>query len=169
MPPAPVKQNHGIIFEFDSRTFFRILTGIAVLQGVFFLGAAEFYWQYDISVVDGLNAGSNFLSRLVWPGFFALVGTFIPITRHFFGTRFINKLNLRPTGELEIYTYDFWARSKLFATVPLKALKTKLFNDQGDYYKIKVSGFKWFFIMDKRGSIKDKLFHEVMGGQNPGQ
>lgn len=71
----------------------------------------------------------------------------------FFGSRYVHKLELLPNSSVNVYTYDFLARPKVFANVPVDAFRPNGFNDKGDYYKVKLRGYRWFFIMDKTGSI----------------
>lgn len=71
----------------------------------------------------------------------------------FFGSRYIHKLELLPNSTVNVWTYDFVARPKVYTNVPIDAFRPSGYNDKGDYYKVKLRGYRWFFIMDKKGEI----------------
>lgn len=71
----------------------------------------------------------------------------------FFGTRYVNKLELLQDKTVNVWTYDILARPTVSINAPVDAFKYGAFNDQGDYYKFKIRGHRWFFIMDKKGSV----------------
>lgn len=65
----------------------------------------------------------------------------------------MQKLELLPNQTVNVWTYDFFARPKVTINAPVTDFKYGSFNDKGDYYKFQIRGHRWFFIMDKKGTV----------------
>eukprot|EP01122_Echinamoeba_exundans_P014635 TRINITY_DN6672_c0_g1_i1.p1 TRINITY_DN6672_c0_g1~~TRINITY_DN6672_c0_g1_i1.p1 ORF type:complete len:285 (+),score=46.74 TRINITY_DN6672_c0_g1_i1:163-1017(+) len=145
------------LFEIDRQKLFIFATGACILIFVLFLGTAEFMfnWYMTMDETTGELVEAPFWTRLRWATFFSFVGVFLLVTRWFWGTRFINQIDLLPANKFRISTYSFWGRKKS-QVFDIADILPNHVNVSPAYYTFKFTGNALYHMVDRGGRVADE-------------